>query len=42
MAEGREGGKRLDLTWCECAAEPLLEGYVEVEVEAVGVNFKVS
>ncbi len=31
----------LDLTWCECAAEPLQEGYVEVEVEAVGVNFKV-
>ena len=31
----------LDLTWCECATEPLQEGYVEVEVEAVGVNFKV-
>lgn len=32
----------LDLAWCECVDEPLQEGFVEVEVEAVGVNFKVS
>ncbi|KAG8163144.1 hypothetical protein KVR01_007622 [Diaporthe batatas] len=30
----------LNLTWCECEEEPLLENYVEVQVEAVGVNFK--
>ncbi|AEO62906.1 polyketide synthase [Thermothielavioides terrestris NRRL 8126] len=30
----------LDLTWWECEEEPLQEGYVEVDVEAVGVNFK--
>lgn len=32
----------LDLAWCECEEEPLEQGYVEVEVKAVGVNFKVS
>ncbi|KAK4184568.1 hypothetical protein QBC35DRAFT_48282 [Podospora australis] len=30
----------LELAWHECGQEPLLEGYVEVEVAAVGVNFK--
>lgn len=30
----------LNLTWCECEEEPLQENYVEVQVEAVGVNFK--
>lgn len=32
----------LNVTWCECGEEPLQEGCVEVEVEAVGVNFKVT
>lgn len=35
----------LELVWCEEGGgdgEPLKEGYVEVEVEAVGVNFKVG